>query len=878
MSLRTGDRLGPYEILGAIGAGGMGEVYRGRDTRLDRTVAIKVLPDAVAQDPERLARFEREAKTLAALNHPQIAQIYGLEGTALAMEFVDGEDLSSRIGRGPMPLDDALEIAGDIALALEAAHEIGIVHRDLKASNIRLRQDGAVKVLDFGLAKALAPPVETFSAESMPTITTPAMTSQGVILGTAAYMSPEQARGKPVDKRADIWAFGVVLYEMVTGRRPFEGESVPESLAAVLKSEPDWTAVPVQLHKLLRSCLEKDPKKRLRDIGDWRRQFDEPATTQSPPAKRMWIPWAMSAALAIGAVILALAHFLESTPVAPPIAFQIPPPAKNTFETSFAVSPDGRRVAFTAKDADNVDRVWVRGFGSLESRPVAGTEGARNVAWSPDGRSIAFAVGRSIRRTAVDGGPLLTVYQAESVESLGSVAWSPMGVMLVGGFRAGAMRLVPESGGSVRPVTSLDASRQELAHGIAAFLPDGRHFLYLCVASDPNASGLFVGSIDRKPEEQDRTRLLASSHAMYTPADGPPGALLYLRQATLIAHPFDPDRLAFVGEPVPIVEGVGNFGALGFFSAGAGVVAYRSGTRGSGVRETQLTWVDRSGKPTGIVGRPGSYDGISLSSDGTRAAVIQVGPSDTGLGNVDIWTVDLARGISQRLTSHDSSDRFPTWSPKGDQIVFHSFRSGSADLNVVSSTGGGAEAPIFTSNATKAPTSWSSDGRFVLFHSYTPGTPADIWLLPLTGERKPIAIVQTSFAESDARFSPDMKWIAYSSNASGRSEIYVRPFNAASPASSPSGAIIVSKDGGSSVRWRRDSRELFFQTPDGKVAAVGLEMSGGQVKPGVPVTLFNLPRLAYWDVTGDGQRFLVTMPPAEGGLAPINVLLNWAMR
>jgi Tol biopolymer transport system component len=364
---------------------------------------------------------------------------------------------------------------------------------------------------------------------------------------------------------------------------------------------------------------------------------------------------------------------------------------------------------------------------------------------------------------------------------------------------------------------------------------------------------------------------------MYAPADGALGALLYLRQATLVAHPFDPDRLAFVGEPVPIIEGVGNFGALGFFSAGAGVIAYRSGSRGSGIRESQLTWLDRSGKPTSVVGRLGSYDGISLSSDGTRAAVIQVGPSDTGLGNVDIWTIDLARGISQRLTSHDSSDRFPTWSPKGDQIVFHSMRSGSADLNIVSSTGG-AEAGIFTSKAINAPTSWSSDGRFVLFHSFDPGSPADIWLLPLTGERKPIAIVQTPFAELDARFSPDMKWISYSSNASGRSEIYVRPFNAASPASSPSGAIIVSKDGGSLARWRRDGRELFFQTPDGKVAAVGLETSGGQVKPGVPVVLFTLPWLTYWDVTGDGQRFLVTMPPAEGGLAPINVLLNWSLR
>ncbi len=837
-----------------------------------------MLPDALAQDPERLARFEREAKTLAALNHPNIAQIYGVEDRpALVMEFVEGEDLSSRISRGPIPVDDALDIAGEIAEALEAAHEIGIIHRDLKPSNIRLRQDGAVKVLDFGLAKALAPPATLFDTVSAPTITTPAMTHQGVILGTAAYMSPEQARGKPVDKRADIWAFGVVLYEMVTGRRPFDAETVSESLAGVMKSEPDWTPVPAELRRLLRSCLEKDPKKRLRDIGDWRRQLDEPSPS-APRPKRHWLPWSLSAALAVTAGVLALVHLREAPPVPEAVSFQIPPPAKHTFETFLAVSPDGRRTAFTAKGPDDVVRVWVRDLALLESRPVAGTEGARSASWSPDGRYLAFVTGRTLKRAAIDGGPVLTIYEAESADALGSTDVESERLMVVGGFRAGAMRLIRESGGPASPLTVLDASRREMAHGIPAFLPDGRHFLYLRISADPSLSGLFVGSIDKKPEEQEQMRLLASSHAMFLPSDRGPGALVYLRQAALVAHPFDPERLAFTAEPVPVADGVGNFGSLGFFSAGAGVLAYRSGARVSGGRESQLTWVDRKGKPIGVVGGPSAYDGVWLSPDGTRAAVIQVGPADSGLGNIDIWIVDVVRGVSQRLTSDAAVDRFPVWSRSGDRIVFNSRRSGTADLYVTSSTDAGAEELLFKSGLANLATSWSRDGRFVLFQAIDPRTASDIWLLPLEGERKPVPMVQTPFNELGAEFSPDMKWFAYTSNVSGRPEIYVRPFNAAAIGSEPGGATLVSTDGGRLARWRREGRELIFQSLDGVIMAVDFASDAGHVRPGPPQPLFTLPQDGYWDVTADGERFLVTMPTVEGGLTPITVLLNWSAR
>jgi serine/threonine protein kinase/Tol biopolymer transport system component len=865
--------MGPYEILGAVGAGGMGEVYRGRDTRLGRLAAIKVLPEAVAHDAERLARFEREAQTLAALNHPNIAQIYGLEGGALAMEFVEGEDLSARIARGVIPVDDALVIAAQIAGALESAHEFGIIHRDLKPSNIRIREDGAVKVLDFGLAKALAPPSSLLGTSSGSTVASPAVTHQGVILGTAAYMSPEQARGKPADKRADIWAFGAVLYEMITGRRPFEGESVTESLASVIKSEPDWAPVPLELRRLLRSCLEKDPKERLRDIGDWRRQIDGAPAAVEIRAKRSWLAWSVAALAAVAAGTLAVAHFLESPAPAPPLTFHVPPPGRSTFETALSVSPDGTRIAFTAKDPDETVRIWIRDLASIEARPVAGTEGARNVSWSPDGRAVAFAAGRVLKRVPVDGGSSLTLHEAESVEALGQSSWNRHGTIIFGGFRAGAIRRVSESGGVVTALTQLDATRQELAHGLPSFLPDGRHFLYTCVSADPDKSGVFVGSIDRTPDAQDRTRLLAAPRAVHTSLDRGAGALLYLRQSTLVAHDFDVTRLALVGEPRPIAEGVGNFGSLGFFSAGGGVIAYRSGTRVSGGRESQLTWYDRAGTVTGVVGATNAYDEVSLSPDGTRAAVVLASLADAGLGNLDIWVVDLSRGLPQRLTSNPATERGATWSADGARIIFTSGRTGPLDLYAVASNGAGAEELLLTSELQKRPTSWSRDRRFVLFQAPAPDTGLDVWLLPLEGARAPVPVVQTTFSESEAVFSPNTRWIAFTSNKSGHSEIYVRPFDPAAPASGA--ADQVSKDGGRRPVWRNDGKELIYQGADGAILSVEVA-SEGALRPGLPKRLFGLPVGIGWDMKADAQGFLVAMPSAAAGLTPITVMINGA--
>ncbi len=735
-----------------------------------------------------------------------------------------------------------------------------------------MREDGTVKVLDFGLAKALAPPASTLEGSAASTITSPAMTQRGAILGTAAYMSPEQARGKPADKRADVWAFGVVLYEMTTGRRPFEGETVSESLASVMKSEPDWTHVPPELRRLLRSCLEKDPKKRLRDIGDWQRQLDDPKDARPGARNRSWPAWSVAAVLAIALGVLAALHFRESAPLAAPITFQILAPATNTFMTGLSVSRDGRRVAFTAMGADKVTRVWVRDLELLNARPVAGTEGTVGSSWSPDGRSLAFRVGRAVKRVAIDGGQVLTIFEAASADMVGSSSWSQDGSVIVGGARSGVIRRVSESGGVVTPLTAIDVSRRELAHSLPAFLPDGRHFLYTRVAVDETVAGVYIGSIDRKPEEQDETRLLAAAHVVYAVTRGGAGHLLYLRQGTLVAHPFDAPRLALVGEPVPVAEGVGNTGPLGFFSAGAGVIAYRTGARTAVGAVSQLTWVDREGKPSGVVASPNTFDEISLSPDGAKAAVVLGGLVDVGLGNFDIWVVDLARGVSQRLTTHAAVDRAPVWSTAGDRLAFFSVRAAVADLYTTSSNGTG-ESLLLKSDQGKIPTSWSRDGRFLLYSARDPKTASDIWLLPLGGDRKPVPLVQTEFAESEARFSPDMRWIAYTSFRSWRAEIPVQPFNALSPGSSPGEATVVSKDGGRQARWRQDGRELIFQAADGSMVAVGLTIDK-QLHAGAPTKLF-VPAGLYWDVTADGQRFLVTMPPADAGLAPITVMMNW---
>jgi len=872
MSLLPGTRLGPYEVIAAVGAGGMGEVYRGRDTRLDRTVAIKVLPDAVARDPERLARFEREAKTLAALNHTNIAQIYGIEENALAMEFVEGEDLSARIARGPLPIDEALDVARQIAEALDAAHALGIVHRDLKPSNIRIREDGIVKVLDFGLAKALSPAVDLVGATSAPTVTSPAVTGLGAILGTAVYMAPEQAKGRAVDKRGDVWAFGVVLYEMVTGRRPFDGETVSEVLAAVIKSEPDWSPVPPRLRRLLTSCLEKDPKRRLRDIGDWTRQLDEPSASRQRVSSGTWLASSAAALLLVALGGLGVTHFREAAPTLEAVRFQIPAPDGSSFEPGLAVAPDGRRVAFVARDEKGTTRLWLRDFGALESRPIAGTEGARNVFWKPDGSFVAFVVDRALKKVPVAGGPVVIVCEGPSANVMGSVAWGTSGVILVGGTTAGAVRRVAESGGDLTPVTALDSTRGDAAHGLPSWLPDGRHFVYLR-ASLLGQSGIFVGSIDKTPEDQLRDPILKiESRGLFAEMGPHGGRLLFLRNGTLMAQPFDVDRLALTDQAVRIAEDVGNNGANGDFSATKAALAFRTGGESGTGRESRLTWLDRHGNPVQVLGVAQSVLIIEIAPDGRRAGITLT----PGM-NSDVWLAEMDPYKLVRLTTNPTNDRASIWSPDGLSIVFHSNRNGgTSDLFVKPVNTTGEEVLLLQSDQPKVPTSWSRDGRFLLYSTLPGPGASDVWVRPMDGGRTPTSILHTGAFEAAARFSPDGRWIAYQSNRSGRSEIYVQSFDPTSPAS-PAGTVRqVSTNGGSNPNWPRDDKELFFVAPGGKMMAVDVT-TVPTLKVGTPRELFQLPQGAAWDVAPDGKRFLVAVPTGEESKAPITVVVNWGV-
>ncbi len=887
MALATGSRLGPYEILARIGAGGMGEVYRARDSRLKRDVALKVLPEAFSRDAGRMARFEREAQLLASLNHPNIASLYGLEDSgglrALIMELVEGPTLAERISEGPIALDEALPIARQIAEALEEAHEKTIIHRDLKPANVKVTPDGKVKVLDFGLAKALEDdPGEADQAHS-PTMSL-AATRAGMLLGTAGYMSPEQAKGKRVDRRADIWAFGIVLLEMLTGRSAYSGETVAETLAFVMTKEAPLDALPPAtppaIRKLLRRCLEKDPKRRLQAIGEARLMIDEvlqgtveevqpsaprpPAPDLRPRRPAVWI--GSTAALSAALAVLAFLHFRETPPPAEPVRFQIPAPEKSGFRGGPLISPDGRRVVFSATASGGRNLLWVRPLGSLEAQPLPGTDDAAWQFWSPDSRFIGFWAGGKLKKVEASGGPPQSLCDASQFSNGG---WGRQGVIVFGSFRTGLSR-VSSSGGPVTALTTLDTGRQETGHLYPHFLPDGRHFLYFIRANQEN-QGIYLGSTDAKPDSKERRRLLgADSHAAYVPAQGSgPGHLLFLRESTLMAQVFDAEKLQLAGEPFPVAEQVGSQFDFGFFSASdSGLLVYRSG----GGQHTQLAWYDREGKQLGAAGTPGMYSGLTLSPDGKQVALQQ---TDRQSDNQDIWLLDLARNIPARFTFHPAPDGLPVWSPDGDRIVFYSLRDGPSNLYQKVSSGAGNEEPLLKSAESKYPHDWSRDGRFLIYSSFEPKTASDLWVLPLSGDRKPELYLQTEFNESHAQFSPDGRWVAYVSTDSPRTQVYVQPF----PRSG--GKWLVSSEGGSQPRWRGDGRELFYIAPDRKLMSVEIR-TASKFEATVPRALFQTRILAtltrtshHYAVSADGKRFLIISTMEETASAPITVVMNW---
>ena len=929
MRLTPGTRIGSYEVAGLIGMGGMGEVYRARDTRLNRDVAVKVVPDLFSKDPDRLRRFKREAQLLGTLNHQNIAIVYGLEEadslpgsgppalSALVMELVDGPVLADRIAAGPLPFEEILSIARQLVDALEAAHGLGIVHRDLKPSNIKVRPDGTVKVLDFGLAKALNPAEAVSAAGSptpesagdgldpvdSPTITSPVrMTTVGMILGTAAYMSPEQAKGRIVDKRADIWAFGCVLYEMLTGRRAFEGEDVSDTLAFVLTREPTWEALPADtppaLTRLLRRCLQKNPSRRLRDISDARLDIEE--SLEAPAAERSshpsgsvsprrsstaWrvLPWALAGVATVVATI-ALVKWApwRGAPVAREIRFEIPAAGAPAY---MSISPDGRRLAYAGPEGpDGQAILWIRDLDSLESRPLPGTEGASTPDWSPDSRFIVFAANQRLMKIDVGGGPpqTLTALMADSLYQ--RATWSPEGVIVFS--NGGRLRRVSDAGGAASDVSQPDSSLEEAFHATPWFLPDGRHFLYSAWSANSKHRAIYVGALDSTT----RVRLMPSEgKVMYAE----PGVLVFMRSGTLVAQPFDSRKLAFSGEAVPLAENVSfteTTGAAAFHISTTGTLIYRRTSADSGGGR-ELVWIDRAGRRVEFRDSATNATGIELSPDGKHVAGFEPFASVSG-GTTDVWVLDLDRGVKTRLTTDPAADTYPIWKPDGSEIVFQSSRGGRSALFTKPADGAKGEQLLLAGEQgiLLRPRGWSPDGKSLLIERSAVGGLGgrDLTVIDRDAERaatKEKPYLATPFDEAQATLAPNGRWVAYVSNEAGSYQVFVQPFP-----DPTGGKWQVSTGGGQYPRWRRDGKELYYVRADRQLIAVQVNTEGAfaigreTVLLQVPFNVSNsAPGDIPYDVSKDGSRFLISAPDAASSVtlpnsSPITVVLNWQSR
>ncbi len=874
-----GTTLAHYRITAKLGAGGMGEVYLGRDTRLDREVAIKVLPEQFARDPERLARFEREAKVLASLNHPGIAAIYGFEQAGgvpfLALEYVPGETLAEVIARGPIAAEEALGVAARIGEALEAAHARGVVHRDLKPANIKITPGGKVKVLDFGLAKALGdePPSAAAGVADAPTKTA-AATRAGAILGTAAYMSPEQARGKPVDQQADIWAFGCVLYEMLSGRRAFAGESFSDSLAAILRAEPDAGAIPAgtpaSIRSLLRRCLAKEPERRLHHIADARLELEEavgalsgPVTGASPPPTRPapwrraggWLPIALMAVFA-GVAVWSLFRAPRQAP-RPPVRATVALPPKATVAlgrgSSLVISPDGQRVAYVAA-SDGRTLIYLRPLDRLESVPVSGTEGGSNPFFSPDGQWIGFFADRKLKKVSLRGGAPVTLGDAPNARG---ETWGPDDTIVFTPRGNAGLSRISAAGGAPQQITTL--GQGELSHRWPQVLPGGKAVLFTIW----NDTGFENARIVVQSLETGRRSILlhGGGYARYAADSANAGYLVYARTEGLLAAPFDPRRLEVTGPSFPVLESViTNLSGGAHFSLSAdGSLVYLPGTMGEADRT--LVWVDRRGaaEPMAEIRALGFF--FRLSPDGRR-----LGRHNTNGPNRDIWIYDLERKGSTRLT-FGGNNIYSVWTPDGKRVTF---TSGLPVTNLFwkAADGSGPEEWLTTSPHNQLPDCWSPDGKMLVYTEFSPTRESDLWILPLEGDRKPRPFLNTPFSESDAAVSPDGRWLAYQSNESGRFEIHVQPF--------PGGGRKwqVSTDGGFLPLWARDARELFFRRGDAMMAS-GVN-TAGEFSSQTPRMLFEGRYDGGYDISRDGRRFLM-MKGTEQESAPTQwtLVLNW---
>jgi Tol biopolymer transport system component len=885
VQLSPGTRLGPYEILAPLGVGGMGEVYRARDTRLGRDVAIKALPVAFAEDAERLARFEREARLLASLNHPNVAAIHGVEEVEnrryLVLEFVDGETLARRLARGPLPVEDAIEVCRQIAAGVETAHESGVIHRDLKPGNVMIKPDGSVKVLDFGLATSRGggTAVSDSKLSQSPTLSD-AATHAGVILGTAAYMSPEQARGRALDRRTDIWSFGCVLYECLTGRALIAGETVSDSIAQILEREPNWSALPAatppRVRELLRRCLRKDPKERLRDIGDARIELSDLRSEGEPPAaparaegRARRLPWIISSAV----LAVALVAFVITQTRGPSrqrtmrVSVPLPPGLQISLEVPDAtISPDGRTILCAASDSAGTARLYARPVNSAAFRAVPETEGAVIPFWSPDSRQIAFFAGGNLKRIGIDGGGAQVLAPAPSPRG-GS--WSPDDIIVFAPAASGPLMRIPASGGTPKPATTLDAARGETAHRFPSFLPDGKHFLYAALPGKDGNIETRVGTLDGALGP-----VLLASPNMATYA--PPGYLLFDQKKSIVAQPFDAGSLKLNGTPRLVPD---LFNVSASYSGSPVVMASHDGTllqrelQQSGHR---IVLMDRSGRLIRSLTLPdGQYSGPEFSPDGSRLAVAynRIGESEAHL-----WVIDLVRNISTRFAFDGQFDTRPVWTPDGAYLVWGSDRANGRDIYWKRTDGTGSEELIAdVPNLFNDPSSVSKD--HVVYRSLSGETSEDLWMVALRGDRTPRPLLQTPFNEINGVLSPNGRWMAYRCDESGRFEIYVVRFPEMDR------KLRVSSEGAAQlvnaslvlIAWRNDGRELYYIGGDGRtIMAVPVE-SGESLHAGTPRPLLRLARdTVDAGITGDGKTLALVVPADAENRSILNLIVNWS--
>ncbi len=885
MAIPPGTRLGPYEVEAPLGAGGMGEVYRARDTRLDRKVAIKVLPQDGADRADLRERFDREARAVSNLNHPHICALYdvGQEGDRvyLVMEYLEGETLAARLDRGPLPIEELLRFSIQIADALNAAHGRGFIHRDLKPGNVMLTRSGA-KLLDFGLAKSLVADRPADKLTVAPTATSP-LTAEGTIVGTFQYMAPEQIEGAPADARTDIFAFGLLLYEMSTGRRAFEGKTRAGLMASILKEMPRPMAevapmTPPALERLVRICMAKEPADRwqtMHDVALQLRFIAEGGSQAGVPApvaarRRFGLRLWQGATLGLLLVSVALGALLwRFLPGAPRVirAF-IAPPEKAAFQfvgTGFgtpAVSPDGSRIAFVARRDDGTTMLYVRPLDSIKALPLTGTEGASCPFWSPDGRMLGYFSSGKLRKIDASGGPPLTLADAASGRG---AAWSPDGVIVFAPDQTGPLLRVSAAGGPSVPATQLDEALGETTHRWPQFLPDGQRFLYFSrVVQRDEHNGIRIGSLDGKEK---RFLLNTESNALYSG-----GHLLYGREATLMAQPFDLGSLEFKGDPFPVADEIQvdfSFSQMTFSASQDGVLIYQTGQSGVG---SELTWFDRFGKPAGVLGDRAPYFVVELSPDGGRAAVSLIDPR---VGAPDLWIFDVARGLRSRFTFDPSPDGWPIWTADGKQVIFSSIRKGKNRWNLYrkSVAGTGEDEILLESERDKFPTQCSPDGRSLLFVSRgDPVTKSDLWVMPLSGGGEPTPVLRSQFSEQAGILSPDGRFMAYESDESSKVEVYVTPFP------TPSRKWQISTAGGEKPHWRHDGKEIVYLAPDNKLMAVDVNPTGTDFQVGVSKTLFEIQPQRPGNVfamSSDARRFLVNTSIVDQNSQPLTLVVPW---